>query len=142
MESENVVNTEHDETGHAEPILMREDSRKFGSEVLSQCTIYFSAELCPMCSGTIYWAGVSRLVYGLGLERLLKLIGSDERNLTPSLPHRKAFASGQRKVDIKGPLIEDEAAAVHQGFWNSAGNFVTEDSSLRLETNTCVVFLY
>jgi hypothetical protein len=27
------------------------------------------------------------------------------------------FARGQREVSVVGPLIEDEAAVVHEGFW-------------------------
>jgi hypothetical protein len=28
------------------------------------------------------------------------------------------FASGQRATEVVGPLLEDEAAAVHAGVWN------------------------
>jgi hypothetical protein len=27
------------------------------------------------------------------------------------------FASGQRLTDVVGPLLEDEAAALHEGVW-------------------------
>jgi hypothetical protein len=28
------------------------------------------------------------------------------------------FAAGQRKVEVVGPLIEDEAAELHKGVWD------------------------
>ncbi|OSO74164.1 tRNA-specific adenosine deaminase, partial [Stutzerimonas stutzeri] len=27
------------------------------------------------------------------------------------------FDAGQRKVEVLGPLLEDEAAALHEGIW-------------------------
>jgi len=29
------------------------------------------------------------------------------------------FGRGQRRVDVLGPLLEDEDAAVHDGFWSA-----------------------
>jgi hypothetical protein len=31
------------------------------------------------------------------------------------------FAAGQRQVEVIGPLLEDEAAAIHAGVWNAVG---------------------
>jgi hypothetical protein len=31
---------------------------------------------------------------------------------------RTVFAAGQRHVEVIGPLLEDEAAAVHAGAWD------------------------
>jgi hypothetical protein len=33
------------------------------------------------------------------------------------LPCRDVFASGQRSTEVIGPLLEDEAAALHDGIW-------------------------
>jgi len=33
------------------------------------------------------------------------------------LPCRIVFDAGQRKVEVLGPLLEDEAAALHEGIW-------------------------
>jgi hypothetical protein len=30
------------------------------------------------------------------------------------------FAAGQRPVEVIGPLLEDEAAALHTDFWQAA----------------------
>ncbi len=44
--------------------------------------------------------------------------GAHEENPTLDLPCRVVFAAGQRKVDVIGPLLADEAAELQAGFWN------------------------
>ena len=70
-----------------------------------------------MCSGAIYWAGIGRVVYGLSEARLKAMIGPHPENLTMALECRTVFAAGQRAVAVEGPLLEDEAAEAHKGFW-------------------------
>jgi hypothetical protein len=45
------------------------------------------------------------------------LTGNHPENPTLDLPCRKVFASGQRTPEVVGPLLEDEAAALHEGAW-------------------------
>jgi hypothetical protein len=33
------------------------------------------------------------------------------------LPCREVFARGQRRMEVIGPLLEEEAAEVHKDFW-------------------------
>jgi tRNA(Arg) A34 adenosine deaminase TadA len=70
-----------------------------------------------MCAAAAYWAGVGRVVYGLSEKRLRDLTGNHSENPTLDLPCREVFASGQRRVEVVGPLLEDEAAALHEGVW-------------------------
>jgi tRNA(Arg) A34 adenosine deaminase TadA len=70
-----------------------------------------------MCSGAIYWAGIGRVVYGLSESRLKAMIGPHPENLTMDLPCRTVFAAGQRAIAVEGPLLEEEAAVAHRGFW-------------------------
>ena len=65
----------------------------------------------------IYWTGIGRVVFGLSEAGLMKYTGSHEENPTLDLPCREVFARGQRKIAIAGPLLEDEAGKVHEGFW-------------------------
>ncbi len=105
-------------TIHAETELARALSRSHSPARLRDCTLYSSAEPCAMCAGTIYWAGIGRVVYGLA-ERDLKLITGDHPdNPTLSLPCREVFARGQFHVEVIGPALVDEARAVHDGFWS------------------------
>ena len=57
------------------------------------------------------------MVYALSEEKLGMLTGNHPENPTLSLPCREVFARGQRKVEVVGPLLEDEAAEPHLGFW-------------------------
>ena len=106
-----------DATGHAELEAVRTVSAARPPETLRAATLYSSAEPCAMCAGAIYWSGVGRVVYGLSEARLLALTGSHPENPTLALPCREVFARGQRPIEVIGPLLEDEAAAGHAGFW-------------------------
>ncbi len=106
-----------DATGHAELVAVREASRRIPPERLAQATLYSSAEPCAMCAGAVYWSGISRVVYALSEERLLKLTGNHPENPTLALPCPEVFARGQRRIEVIGPALEDEAAAAHLGFW-------------------------
>ncbi len=106
-----------DRTAHAERTLMSRASQVYSAEFLACCTMYVSAEPCAMCAGAAYWAGLGRVVYALSERELRILIGPHPENLTMDLPCRVVLAAGQRRVDVRGPLLEDEARAVHAGFW-------------------------
>jgi hypothetical protein len=57
------------------------------------------------------------VVYGLSEKRLKQVTGSHPENPTLDLPCRAVFAAGQRAVEVVGPLLEDEGAALHAGAW-------------------------
>jgi len=57
-------------------------------------------------------------VYGLSERRLKVITGNHAENPTLDLPCRSVFAAGQRHVEVIGPLLEDEAAAIHAGVWD------------------------
>ncbi len=117
LQAGNTGRTEHDATGHAERNLMTAAARAYEAEFLAGCTMVTSAEPCAMCAGAMYWAGVGRVVYGLSEKRLGEIIGPHPENLTMDLPCRTVFAAGQRSISVAGPLLEDDAARDHIGFW-------------------------
>ena len=117
MEQGNAYQPNHDMTGHAERVLMTRASQEWRPKFLATCTMYTSAEPCAMCSGAAYWAGVGRVVYGLSEARLKTITGDHPENPTLDLPCRTVFDAGQRKVEVVGPLLEDEGAALHDGVW-------------------------
>jgi tRNA(Arg) A34 adenosine deaminase TadA len=120
IEMENGFLPDRDMTAHAERLLATQASKQFDSRVLAGCTLYTSAEPCAMCAGAIYWAGIGRLVFGLSERRLKTMTGDHAENPTLDLPCRTVFAAGQRRVDVIGPLLEDEAAALHAGVWDAS----------------------
>jgi tRNA(Arg) A34 adenosine deaminase TadA len=115
LEGENTVITNRDCTGHAETNLVREASRRFDPEVLKKCTLYASAEPCAMCSGAIFWSGISRLVFGLSKKRLNEFV-DPKVHPQPMIECREIFATGQRAVEVEGPALEQEAVLIHQNF--------------------------
>lgn len=106
-----------DPTQHAEISAVQIAAGRFPRALLRRATVYSSAEPCAMCAGAMYWAGIGRVVYALPEHRLLEFTGNHPENPTLSLPCRELFARGQQKIDVVGPLLEDEAAKVHAGFW-------------------------
>ena len=118
IETENGYMPAHDGTAHAERLLATEACRTLGMEVLRTATLYSSAEPCAMCAGAIYWAGIGRVVYGLSEHRLRAVTGNHPENPTLDMPCREVFKSGQRATDVVGPLLEDEAEALHAGVWD------------------------
>ena len=106
-----------DTVNHAESTLAREAAARWSADELAQCTLVTTFEPCAMCAGTIYWAGIGRVVYGASEADLLSLTGDHPENPTFSLPCREVFARGQRRIAVTGPCLEDEAAAPHAGFW-------------------------
>jgi tRNA(Arg) A34 adenosine deaminase TadA len=118
MDQENGFDIEG-RVGHAETLLARRACAAYDADFLQSCSMYVSAEPCAMCAGTIYWAGIGRVVYALSEHRLKEIIGPHPDNLTLDLPCRTVFASGQRPVEVIGPMMEDDPAAVsvHDGVW-------------------------
>ncbi|MEA2821935.1 MAG: hypothetical protein QOJ86_3939 [Bradyrhizobium sp.] len=117
IEMENGYMPAHDATAHAERLIATLACTTLSPEVLRHATLYSSAEPCAMCAGAIYWSGIGRLVYGLSERRLRMLTGNHPENPTLDLPCREVFKRGQRPTEVIGPMLEDEAAAVHQGVW-------------------------
>jgi tRNA(Arg) A34 adenosine deaminase TadA len=113
----NAVRPAGDPTQHAELLACAAASRIRNEEELSRCTLYTSTEPCAMCAGAIYWTGISRVVFALAETGLMRYTGSHEENPTLDLPCREVFARGQRKIEVVGPLLEEEAGVVHDGFW-------------------------
>ncbi|MFI8480130.1 deaminase [Pseudomonas sp. NPDC078700] len=113
----NSMPPEGDPTQHAELAAAALAAKLLSPQELAKCTLYTSAEPCCMCSGAIYWTGIGRVVYALSEHALLRLTGDHPENPTFSLPCREVFVRGQRQIEVLGPMLEEEAAEPHQGFW-------------------------
>ncbi len=108
-----------DTVNHAESVLARTAALNYAPDYLWRCTLVTTVEPCAMCAGTQYWAHIGRLVYGMSERRLLELTGSHEENPTMDLPCRSVFASGQKAIEVIGPVVamEEDIAALHRDFW-------------------------
>jgi tRNA(Arg) A34 adenosine deaminase TadA len=61
--SGNCVFQNTDPTSHAEIMAIRDACANIQSPDLSGCTIYSSAEPCPMCLAAIYWARIDAIYF-------------------------------------------------------------------------------
>jgi tRNA(Arg) A34 adenosine deaminase TadA len=108
-----------DTVHHAENELARRGAAAYSPGFLWTCTLVSTGEPCAMCTGTLYWANIGRLVFGYEETKLLALTGDHPENPTMSLPCRTVLASGQKEIEVYGPFpeIEDELLAPHRDFW-------------------------
>ena len=60
----NVREAEHDPTGHAEVVALREAAGMRGEWRLEGCTLVVTLEPCTMCAGAAVLSRVERVVFG------------------------------------------------------------------------------
>lgn len=68
----NQVIKQNDPTWHAEMEAIRSACKKLGTPHLDGCILYTSAECCPMCLATAYWAHIKKIYYGATTQDALK----------------------------------------------------------------------
>lgn len=105
---------------HAEACLARLASIHYTQPFLWTCTLYSTWEPCAMCTGTLYWANIGRLVYAAS-EDDLKSITSEgnEENFTMSLACRDVLDKGQKDIQVWGPVEGMRGKVVRESdvFW-------------------------
>ncbi len=107
----NTRERDHDPTGHAEVVAMREACRQAQRWRLDGASLYVTLEPCPMCAGTLVNTRIARLVYGAhdpkaGAVRSLYQLCED-----PRLNHR---------LDVRGGVLADECATLLKDFFRAA----------------------
>ncbi|GAA1780998.1 nucleoside deaminase [Nocardioides hankookensis] len=105
----NVREADHDPTGHAEVVALREAAAARGEWRLDGHTLVVTLEPCTMCAGAAVLARVERVVFGAwdpkaGAVGSLWDVVRDRR-----LNHRPEVVSGVRA---------DESAALLEGFFS------------------------
>lgn len=108
-----------DTVRHAESELARKAAHHYSPEFLWQCALVTTFEPCAMCAGTLYWANIGTLIYGVEESKLLAITGNHEDNPTMSLDCRTVLNSGQKAIQVYGPCPEltEELIAPHLSFW-------------------------
>lgn len=115
LTGENTIVSTKDCLAHAEINLIREASQHYTHAFLNTCTIFTSDEPCPMCASAIFWSGIGKLVYGISKQSYYDLTGRSNTHFVFEIPCREILYRGGRKVEVIGPLLEDEVAPLHRG---------------------------
>ncbi len=111
--SANKVNSILDPTAHAEIATIRLACKKLKTIDLAGCTLYTSAEPCPMCLGAVYWSKIAIVYYANSKEDSAKVNFDDEFIY-------KEFAKPMNKriLEFK-KLLRDEAQNAFK-LWETA----------------------
>lgn len=110
-EGYNQVVKHNDPTWHGEMQAIREACKKLHSPHLEGCTLYTSAEPCPMCIATAYWAKIRRIVFGARVEDSMEYGDFQDKFIY------EEFAKKPQDRLIKcSELLRDEANVVWKKF--------------------------
>ena len=106
-EGMNRVVASKDPTWHAEMEAIRLASVTLQSFHLRGCTIYTSAEPCPMCMAACYWAEIDRVYYAASVDDAFKYGKFDDRPIYEEL----ALPKEKRRIPIE-QMMQAEAVEV------------------------------
>jgi len=112
-EGENTVLISKDNIAHCEINLVHKLAGKYDWLFLNQCTVYASTEPCPMCTAAIFWSGIGKIVFALSKEGFHAIANTTNPNHLFELSSQKLLEYGGRKVEVVGPLMEEEAKALY-----------------------------
>ena len=103
-EGANQVTASNDPTAHGEVVAIRNACARLGTFSLAGCTLYTSAEPCPMCLAAMYWARLDRFFYGNTAE------DAAEAGFDDALLYREVALPMQARQLPAQPLLREEAA--------------------------------
>ena len=99
---------DHDPSGHAEIIALREAGRQLQNHRLGAMTLYVTLEPCAMCVGAIVQARIARVVFGAYDQKAGALGSAIDLSDSSAFNHR---------FEIQGGLMADECADILQRFF-------------------------
>jgi tRNA(Arg) A34 adenosine deaminase TadA len=112
LTAENSVVSDNDVTRHAELNLVSNASQALDPVTLVGSILYTSTEPCAMCTGAIFWTGISKIVYSCSAFTQGEIAGG-----AFVVPCRELLKYGRRDFSVIGPLLEDQGADIHRDFW-------------------------
>ena len=93
---------------HSELLVIQEASSRGDTVNWRDCTLYVTAEPCPMCMSGILWAGIPRVVFGSAMQNL-KTMGYRHIGLGA---HEVVHAGVDLSCELIGGICEDECDAL------------------------------
>lgn len=110
-EGYNQVIKHNDPTWHAEMHAIRDACKKLRTPHLTGCTLYTSAESCPMCLAAAYWAQIGQIYHAATVEDAEKY--GNFQDLEMFAEFKKE--ANARKIKSE-QLLHDEALVIWKKF--------------------------
>ncbi|MGB6300887.1 MAG: nucleoside deaminase [Rivularia sp. (in: cyanobacteria)] len=109
----NTVESDADPTCHAEVNVLRKLTKRLKTAALeSGYTLYSTCEPCAMCAATIFWGGISEIVYGAGASDF-------EDDYNPNLIELRCeeiIAKSPASIKIKSGILKEECKKLHSKY--------------------------
>ena len=102
--------TDHDPSGHAEIMALREAGKNLGTHRLSECELFVTIEPCAMCAGALVHARIKRLVYGADDPK-----AGAVRSVLQVLNHPQL----NHQMDVRGGVLAGRSADLLQTFFRN-----------------------
>ena len=112
IEAGNTFIADNDVTRHSVMNLISRAHQRLSQHELEQCTLFTNSEPCAMCSGAIYWAGISKVVYGCSGKTLQQISGQ-----SIDIGCHEIFKCCHPTIDVVGPVEEERASELIMEFW-------------------------
>ena len=116
-EGSNRVVANYDPTWHGEMEALRNACKSLKALKLDGCILYTSAEPCPMCLATAYWAGVDGIVFGAFATDSKKYGGFDDVFI-----YEQFLKSISDRSVPEVQILRDEAVTVWKEYASQANN--------------------
>ncbi len=116
-EGSNRVVANFDPTWHGEMEAFRNACKNLKVLKLDGCILYTSAEPCPMCLATAYWAGVDGVVFGAFATDSKKYGGFDDVFI-----YEEFLKSADQRKLPEVQLLRDEAVTVWKEYASQSNN--------------------
>ena len=100
----NRVLIDKDPTAHGEIVAIRKACDALGTIDLSDCTLYTSAEPCPMCRAAICWAKIGKVFYAASMKDVDELLGFKDLTMAESLVRGEDIVASEQ-MDVDGKLL-------------------------------------
>ena len=95
---------DHDPTGHAELLALREAGKRLGRWRLTDCALYVTLEPCVMCAGAIVLARVPLVVFAAPDPKAGAVISTAQVFEDRNLNHHPRWRTGVLRADSEAVL--------------------------------------
>ena len=112
--NENQIYTAGDPTFHAEAGLLRRFFAETHITDLREYTLYSSCEPCFMCSGTLVWAKLGRLVFGASDMDLCALLGETGSQCTDLV-----FRNSPHHPNVTAGVLREESLEILRTYFQN-----------------------